>query len=212
MTLRLRQQTTHRQVVFRVAVHVVGGGSFLYIGHLIITMLIGNKAFQTCLHVFVEALQQCQCKGVLDTGKLVFVVDGITRILTLIVQIVIGVGIIVLGRCISLVDAIVVVDVEGMDEASDGHVFALHVGLQAVLLVSHGQHAVQCLGRVNLDACAIALLWCYWCSRYRCITHNLRVSRTTSRSITCNLSFTATSWGLLVVVFLVFVVLGVLLG
>ena len=131
--------------------------------------------------------------------------------MTLIVQIIIGIGIIVLWRCIGLIDAVVVVDVEGVDEAGDGNVFAFHVSFQAVLLVVYGQHTVERFGRVNLDTCSVWLLLVCRCSRSGHITHNLGVGRAPCRSIPGNFPL-LTTFGSVASLLVLFVVVGMLLG
>ena len=163
--------------------HVVGGGSIFQERHLVVTVFVGNESFQTRFHVFVEALQQSQRKGVLDGCQFIFVVDALIFIASLVIQVVIRVGIVVRGRSVSLIDTVVVVDVQCVDKTGDGHIFTLHILVQAVLLMLHGQHAVERFGRVNLDTrCVRRLLVGYGFSD-RFVAHNFRISGTPCRSL-----------------------------
>ena len=105
----------HAEVVL-----VVGVGSAEGVGECEVAQVARHKSFQPCLCPFVEPFEQRDGECVLQVVMAGFVVDGIACEAP---YIIIGMRVIVRWRLIGLVDALVVVELHGVDEAGDGHVF-----------------------------------------------------------------------------------------
>ena len=102
------------------------------LGHLVAPQLVGSKGLQTCRHVLVEPFEQGDGKGVAHVQKARGVVNRVAGIAPphLVVE---SVGIVVLGTGVGAVHVVVAPQVEGVDEAGDGHELALHCGINGVL-------------------------------------------------------------------------------
>ena len=92
-----------------------------------------NKHLHAGSHIFVEAFEQGQRHRVLDAQVFCLVIDGVAAIGILVVQVIECLCIVAGGRLVGLIDAVVVIQVEGMDEARHGHEFTFHGGIDGVL-------------------------------------------------------------------------------
>ena len=153
---------------------IVFGSPFQDGRHLIVAHLIRHKTLQSCFHVFVETLQQSQSEGVLHREILVFVIHANTPVIALIVCVVECVSIIVLGRHCGIVGALVVVQIQGVDNTRYGHIFLLHGGVYRVLFGFLCHQTVHGFLRFHLDARAVRR--CILLSS-RFITHDLGIFR-----------------------------------
>ena len=144
--LRLGQLGTDIGAVARPAVEDIVVGTFAcQLWHLILAIFVRGKELETCLDILVKAFEQGYSESVLDGSVLKAVVDGVAGIGSLVILIIISVGIVVRRGLIGLIDAVVAVDVEGVDNAGYGDVLLLHRrvdgvldGLQAVETVEFG--------------------------------------------------------------------------
>ena len=95
----------------------VGQGEMLH--------LVRYESFQACLGIFIETFQECYGEGVAQTVVGGLVVDGVAGKPR---QRVVGVGVIVLGCVVGLIDMAVVVKFDGVDEARHRHILIFQPG------------------------------------------------------------------------------------
>ena len=126
--LGLAEQSADGDVVL---LPTAAGGEASYgVDHLKIAVLVGDKHFEACLHIFVESFQQSDAEDILQHAVVRHVVDGVIQFVCLVE---IAVQIVFLGRGVCLVDMAVVVPFEGVEETGDGDELVFHGGIDGVL-------------------------------------------------------------------------------
>ena len=190
LTLRLRQLSAHIQTMFRILSQIILGSSLVQGRHLVVAHLVGDEALQTSLHILVKAFEQRQSEGVLDAQILVFVVDALPAGVALVVLVVEGVSIVVRRRETCIVGAVVVVQVQRVDDAGDGHVLLLHRRIDRVLLGLLSHQTVHLFLRLHFDACGVSLFCRFSAARF--VAHDLRIRRTSLRRLADRLIALAT--------------------
>ena len=92
------------------------------IRQFVVAEVIAGESFQTSLCPLAESLERSHCHGVLDAPVTGLIVD---RIACKLAGIVVLLEIVVLWSLVSLVDALVVVKLHGVDEAGYRNIFCL---------------------------------------------------------------------------------------
>ena len=101
------------------------------IRHLVIVVIKGYEAFQTCLHIFIETFEQTESESVLYLHVLHLIVDGVIAILKSFL--IIPVQIIIVWCFVGLIAVVIVVPLYGVDNAGHRHVFTFHRSINGVL-------------------------------------------------------------------------------
>ena len=94
LALGFRHLSAHADAALCPLVHVVGCGVARQVGHVIFAVFMGDERLEASLHELVETFGQRQRECILDRQILVLVVDGVAAVSVLVVQIVVGVGIV----------------------------------------------------------------------------------------------------------------------
>ena len=143
VALLAQQLAADAQVVLRPAVHEgrCRRGVGVELRHLEAAQFVGGKSLEPGGCILVEAFEQGDGQRVAQVEVACLVVDGVARVAAL-HGLIIGVGIEVGGRGISLIDAVVARGFKGVDEAGDGHELALHARLERV-----GRHCLRDIGQ-----------------------------------------------------------------
>ena len=143
-SLCLVDLSAHADVILRPS--LLEDGRSQSVGHIITTVLVGDEAFQSGLHIFVEALEQRQSEGVLHLEVLILVVDAVAT-----QGGVIAVEVIARRHLIGQIVALVIMQFQRVDNAGHRHILAFHRGIDGVLDGLQTVQTVQLLLTVHLD-------------------------------------------------------------